>query len=121
MMFMLAMSVTFAFSEKFVEQLRRIAPAIQPLAIRSGRRCQVRATACFNRQRWISAWLPALQHRRHRPAFELLRPRVMRPVEQPVVERLLAPPSVVPEHARAATAPPRRSPPAPGNSPPDST
>src|SRR6187401_3813169 len=84
----LAMSFTFAFSEKFVEEFRRISRQSAPCN-------QIRPAQIGSRDRLLQppaldiSVVPALQYFGHRPAFELHRPRVMRPVEQTLVERLL--------------------------------
>src|SRR5687767_5656555 len=98
-MMLLAMSVTFAFSEKFIEQLGRI-----------GRQAtlsnQIRPAHPGARDRLLQppalyvSVVPALQDLGHRPAFELHRPRVMRPIEQTSIERLLDAGSLVSEHTR---------------------
>src|SRR5687767_15748375 len=98
-MMLLAMSVTFAFSEKFIEQLGRI-----------GRQAtlsnQIGPAHPRARDRLLQppaldvSVVPALQDLGHRPALELHRSRVVRPVEQTSVERFLDAGSLVPEHSR---------------------
>src|SRR6187549_2853293 len=84
----LAMSFTFAFSEKFVEEFRRISRQSAPCN-------QIRPAQICARDRLLQSpalgisMVPALQYFGHRPAFELHRTRVMRPVEQTRVERHL--------------------------------
>jgi hypothetical protein len=86
-MMLLAMSVTFAFSEKFVEEFRRISRQSAPCN-------QIWSAQPRSRNRLLQppalyvSVVPALKNFGHRPAFELHRPRVMRPVEQTRVEGL---------------------------------
>src|ERR1043165_5441239 len=95
---MLAMFVTFAFSEKLVEQLRRIG---RQATLRN----QIRPAQPGARDRLLQSpalnvsMMPALQDVGHLPAFELHGPRVMRPVEQSRVERLLDTGTLVAEHS----------------------
>src|SRR6188768_3905520 len=99
---MLAMSVTFAFSEKFVEEFRRIGRQFsacnQIRPAHKGARDRLLQPPALN----LSV-VPTLQYGRHRPAFEFDRPRVMRPVEQTIVERLFDRGAFVPEHPRDQT------------------
>src|SRR5687768_6628378 len=98
-MMLLAMSVTFAFSEKFIEQSCRIGR--QP-ALRN----QIRPPQPGASHRLLQppaldiSVVPALQDFGHRLAFELHRPRVMRPVEQTSVEGLFDAGTFVPEYPR---------------------
>src|SRR6188768_4195203 len=99
---MLAMSVTFAFSEKFFEELRRLRRQFSPCN-------QIRPTHKSARDRLLQppaldiSVVSTLQYGRHRPAFELHWPRVMRPVEQTFVEGLFDRGAFVPEHTRDQT------------------
>src|SRR3954462_7416707 len=94
---MLAMSVTFAFSEKFFEEFRRIsrqsAPRNQIWPAQPRARDRLLQPPALN----ISV-VPALQNFGHCPAFKFHRPRVMRPIEQTLVERLLDGGAFVPEY-----------------------
>src|SRR3569832_1629496 len=96
---MLAMFVTFAFSEKLVEQPGRIG---RQATLRN----QIRPAQPGAHDRLLHSpaldisMVPALQYVGHLPAFELHRPRVMRPVEQSRVERFLDTGALVAEHAR---------------------
>src|SRR6186713_1523315 len=96
---MLAMSFTFAFSEKFIEEFRRIGrqstPRNQIGPAHPGARDRLLQSPALN----VSV-VAALQNLRHRPALELHRPRVMRPIEQTLVERLLDVRAFVSEHSR---------------------
>src|SRR5688572_5263618 len=96
-MMLLAMSVTFAFSEKFIQEFRRIRRQATP-------RNQIRPAHPGARDRLLQppalnvSVVPALQNFGHRPAFELHRPRVVRPVEQTLIERLFDRRALVPEN-----------------------
>src|SRR3954467_14293985 len=99
---MLAMSVTFAFSEKFCEEFRRIG--------RQSTSCnQIWSAQPRSRNRLLQppalnvSVVPALKNFGHRPAFELHRPRVVRPVEQTIVEGFFDRGAFVPENTRDQT------------------
>ena len=62
----------------------------------------------------------AQQHRRYDPPFPHLRPRVLRPVEQPVAERVLDGGSLIAQHPGKSRATASMTTSA-GSSPPDST
>ncbi len=55
----------------------------------SGRRRQVRPSACCSRQRWMRAWSPLSSTSGTARPAPGLGPRVVRPVEQPRTERVL--------------------------------
>src|SRR6188768_778887 len=101
-MMLLAISVTFAFCEKFVEEFRRIRRQFSSCN-------QIWSAQPRSRNRLLQppalnvSVVPALKNFGHRPAFELHRPRVMRPVEQTIVERLFDRGAFVPEYSRNQT------------------
>src|SRR6185312_8709523 len=92
-------SAAYTRSEKFIQQPARLrSEAVARDQIRSPRpRSADRLCEPPAPHRGV---IPGQQHLRHAPSLEHLRPRVMRPVEQPRGERLLDARALIAERAR---------------------